>query len=403
MKIKKFTSRSMKEGLLLVKAELGPDAVILNTRKVGGLSPFSGEKIEITAALDENSFARPNTSVLMEKETATYSPRNLKRAAAFQGQARTATAEMDPPTVSDTSSRTTPDDFALLKQDLDRMKNAVYSIAERVRSKNDGSTPEAISVARYLLEQNEVEPVLVDDLIGRLKRTMPESDLSNRTLLRNALLKLIQEDVVLSGHIAKQSGTARRIALVGPTGVGKTTSIAKLASHFRLLKNMNIALIAADNYRMAAIEQIQAFAAIAGLPVEIVFSEEEMRSAVRKFDRYDLVFIDTAGRSQRNSEHMQDLKRVLTAAEPDETHLVVSLTTKSSDMKEIARSYGETGFTHLLYTKLDETLSYGSLYNLAMATKRPLSYLSTGQNVPDDLRVASAREIANLIAGGGEI
>jgi flagellar biosynthesis protein FlhF len=207
--------------------------------------------------------------------------------------------------------------------------------------------------------------------------------------------------VPVTGHIKKGMDRARRIALVGPTGVGKTTTIAKLAAHFRLRENMKVALIAADNYRMAAIEQIQQFAEISNIPLEIVYTDDEMKAAIEKFNKFDMVFIDTAGRSQRNIEHMNDLRRTLLALDPDEVHLTVSVTTKMKDLRVIERKYAEIGYHRLIITKLDETISYGTIYNIVKESGKAVSYVSTGQNIPDDLSLADSRSLANLIAGGG--
>lgn len=407
MKIKKFKSRSMREALLLVKAELGPDAVILGTRKINGLSPFSGEKVEVTAALDEGAYAVPSAAASAPGKGAvsTYSPRRIKAVANGQ-KADSGTAVMEESVASNPAVNAVPPvapetgDFAILRQDLDKMRNVVLDLAGKVSGAAAEQPTDALRAVEYCMRQNEVEPAALEDLMKRLRETMGGEKLDDRAAVRAALHQLIQSDVPVSGHIGSSEGRARRVALVGPTGVGKTTSIAKLASYFKLMKNMKVALIAADNYRIAAIEQIQAFADIAGIPVEIVFNEGEMRAAVEKFRHYDIVFIDTAGRSARNAEHMEDLKRILAAASPEEIHLVASMTTKQADLREIARRYGDAGVTHLIFTKLDETLSYGSLYNLARLAGRPVSYVTTGQNVPDDIRLASGKELANLIAGG---
>ncbi|MFH0918887.1 MAG: flagellar biosynthesis protein FlhF [Fibrobacterota bacterium] len=444
MKIKKFKADTMKEALLLVKAELGPGAVILNTKKVSGslLSAFGREKYEVTAALDEASFARPETTLetaapAAEKAVATYSPRKLKAVAAARRPAEAAPAPASATAVADAAPparrRTRTDaprfdhfaapalpaqpvitpsappanpleedntGFGTLTNDLDKMRNAVYSIAERMQTAApDDGLPKPLRALREMLEQNEVAPAHALALVSALRCDAgPDNDVA----LRKQLFSTVSSQMQVSGPLRKSmNGEARRVALVGPTGVGKTTSIAKLASHFKLKEKWKVALIAADNYRIAAIEQIQAFASIADIPLEIVFTDDEMEAALAKFRNFDIVFIDTAGRSQRNADHMSDLRRTLMAAEPHEVHLVLSMTTKPGDITSILRKYGEVGFHRLLFTKLDETLSYGPIFNTVCEAEKPVSYITTGQNVPDDICLADAHALANLVVGGG--
>lgn len=400
MTIRKFKAASMKEALLLVKEELGPQAVILNTRRTGNVL-FGGERYEITAGVDEGTSERQSVAGLSEslKPAATYSPRRLRK----NGEGRytsadegtTSTAVMDAP-VSETS------DFRSLSEDLGKMRSAVYAIADRAAEKTEPETlPKPFAHLRDTLEQNEVSPAHIAALMSQLVKETPEKEQNDDVAVRRRLFKLVESHLPVTGHIRKGTDRARRIALVGPTGVGKTTSIAKLAAHFRLRENLKVALIAADNYRMAAIEQIQQFAQISGIPLEIVYTDDEMKAALEKFKSFDMVFVDTAGRSQRNIEHMNDLRRTLIALDADEVHLTVSITTKMKDLRVIERKYAEIGYHRLIVTKLDETVSYGTLYNMSKESGKPIAYVSTGQNIPDDLNLADSRSLANLVAGGG--
>jgi flagellar biosynthesis protein FlhF len=417
MKIKKFKADSVKEALLLVKAEMGPNAVILNTKKTGG-TLFGGEKVEITAALDENSYAAPGDGASKENEepvrnVTTYSPRKIRESAGGSPTSVIERVRREAAPASGLSyDHFTPpklenDGFGVLREDLDKMRSAVYSLAEKnvVPAEN---LPAGLKAVRESLEQNEVAPAHIEALLSQMKKDHPADQLKNDLWMRRSLFRRVESAIAVSGPIRKAqpavSGTrAKRIALVGPTGVGKTTTIAKLAAHLKLKENLNVALIAADNYRMAAIEQIQQFAQIAGIPLEVVFTDDEMHQALVKFSGYDVVFIDTAGRSQRNIEHMNDLRRTLNAAEADEVHLTVSVTTKMKDLRLIEKKYAEVGYNRLIFTKLDETISYGTIYNLLKESGKPVSYVSTGQNIPDDLNPANSTALANLIVGGGAL
>lgn len=414
MKIKKFKASSVKEALLLVKADLGPHAVILNTKKLGSRL-FGGEQVEVTAALDENSFARPESAREETRTVSTYSPRKLKESgASISERGSIAVLERDRRESASVASASTGlaydhfapaklenDGFDALRQDLNKMRSAVYSLADKGAEAASESLPVGLLSIRETLEQNEVAPAHVKSILETMHKEHKPEELKNELWMRRSLFRRVESGLCVSGAIKKGEGRARRIALVGPTGVGKTTTIAKLAAHFKLKEKLNVALIAADNYRMAAIEQIQQFAQIADIPLETVFTDEEMHQALVKFSNQDIIFIDTAGRSQRNLEHMNDLRRTLLAAEADEVHLTVSCTTKMKDLRMIERKYSDIGYNRIIFTKLDETLSYGVVYNLIKESGKPASYMSTGQNIPDDISLAVTTTLANLIVGGG--
>ncbi|MBL8029348.1 MAG: flagellar biosynthesis protein FlhF [Fibrobacteres bacterium] len=406
MTIRKFKAATMKDALLLVKDELGPQAVILNTRKTGN-ALFGGERYEVTAGLDESAQKKAAPEYAM-----TYSPKKLKKnsegryidSPVFGSDSATAVMErpMRESTVLPEFNSPAQSEFRSLTAGIDAMRSAVYSIADQAAEKSkESALPPALARISDALEQNEVSPAHVQQLIEQIKKGLPAESANDDVALRRRLFAAVESDMPVSGHIKKGLDRARRIALVGPTGVGKTTTIAKLAAHFRLRENLKVALIAADNYRMAAIEQIQQFAGISNIPLEIVYTDDEMKAALEKFSRFDMVFIDTAGRSQRNIEHMNDLRRTLLALDPDEVHLTVSVTTKMKDLRVIERKYSEIGYHRLIVTKLDETISYGTLYNLVKESGKAISYISTGQSIPDDLSLADSRSLANLIAGGG--
>ena len=178
------------------------------------------------------------------------------------------------------------------------------------------------------------------------------------------------------------------IALVGPTGVGKTTTTAKLAALYSILKRRAVGLVSIDAYRIAAYEQLKTYAEIINLPVQLALSPRGARETVESYSDRELVFVDTVGRSPSHEMHMAELQSYMAAIEPDEVYLTLDATTKYMDLLEVYDKYRNTGVTHLLFTKLDETLSLDSLINVAYRTKQPLSYFTVGQSVPDDIEVA---------------
>jgi flagellar biosynthesis protein FlhF len=197
--------------------------------------------------------------------------------------------------------------------------------------------------------------------------------------------------------VVVQPGTRRLVALVGPTGVGKTTTIAKLAANYRLKEKHNVGLITVDTYRIAAVEQLRTYADIIDLPMQVVSTPREMREAVRRLESLDLILMDTAGRSPRDEIKIQELKSFLTEAAADEVHLVLSSVAGARTLEQTTERFASVGTTALILTKLDEATGLGNLLPLLRTSQLPLSYLTNGQNVPDDIETADTGRLARLV------
>lgn len=191
---------------------------------------------------------------------------------------------------------------------------------------------------------------------------------------------------------------------MGPTGVGKTTTIAKLSSKLILEEKKKIAIFTADTYRIAAVEQIKTYANILSIPVEIIYEPKDLEEFLPKYKEYDYILVDTAGRSHKNKVQIDDLKALFEAFSKYSilTYLVLSATTKYTDLKHITSLYEDMTEYSLIFTKLDETSAIGNILNVKLDTGRPLSYISYGQNVPDDIEVMNPQIIAKQVLGGGE-
>ena len=190
-----------------------------------------------------------------------------------------------------------------------------------------------------------------------------------------------------------------RVMFIGPTGVGKTTTIAKLAAIYSLWERKKVLMLTADTYRIAAVEQLRTYARILGVPFEVVFSPQEIPEALAKHGDPDLVLLDTAGRSQRDARRMEELQALYRVFRPDAVHLVVSANMKYRDILDVVDRMGVVPVSCLLFTKLDETLTYGNILNAVLDFKKPLSFITTGQDVPNDIEVAEPDRIARLVAG----
>ena len=213
----------------------------------------------------------------------------------------------------------------------------------------------------------------------------------------------MEEEIPVTGPIQTEPGQRRLVALVGPTGVGKTTTIAKLAANFRLKEKRKVGLITVDTYRIAAVEQLRTYADIIDLPMAVVSTPREMREAVARMSDLELILLDTAGRSPRDEVKIQELKTLLTEANADEVHLVLSATAGASSLVRTAQQFAAAGTTALLLTKLDEVDGLGNLPPLLRSSRLPISYVTHGQNVPDDIEAAASRRLARAVLVMGNL
>jgi flagellar biosynthesis protein FlhF len=276
-------------------------------------------------------------------------------------------------------------------------------MVEGLYRRNSGSSRPDLPAAFYRLFTElldaEVPEELAREFVERVRSDARSADLSDAALLKNRLSTLIAAEIPVAPPIELLAGRRRIMALVGPTGVGKTTTIAKLAANFRLKQRRRVGLITVDTYRIAAVEQLRTYADIIDLPMEVVSTPREMRAAVERLSHLDLILMDTAGRSPKDEVRIQELSGLLAEAAPDEVHLVLSSTSSASSLTQTAQRFAAVGTTSLVLTKLDEASGLGSLLPLVRASKLPLSYLTHGQNVPDDIEAANAGRLARAVLG----
>lgn len=358
-----------------VRMELGRDAIILHSHKVkrrGLRGLFSRPMIEVTAATDDSPGQRSGG--------ATAEPAGFGAAAAAQ------------PLVQAPEPQVINGDLAALAGQMAEMK-ALLSQAVWSQPGGFGAIPPAGQDLYAQMTTSGLQPELAQKVVSEaLDAAGPDPTAEALTAAaRTALADLIGRGQPVT------AGRRQVIALVGPTGVGKTTTLAKLAARFALGEGRRVALVTADTYRIAAVEQLRTYGDIIGIPVDVIFTAQELRQALARHRECDLVLIDTAGRSHKNAMQMSELRSLLEAAQPDETHLVLSLTTNFTDAVTIMERFGMTNYNRLLLTKLDETSHPGQIVNFAHAAGRPLSYVANGQSVPDDLEAADADKLAGLI------
>lgn len=276
---------------------------------------------------------------------------------------------------------------------------------ERIARYSSGAAelPDALEVLKGRLIDQETDAVLVDEWIGNvLERYRGEGSGWSADRFGEALEEQIGE--FLAGRIGKGIAPDTKIVYIaGPTGVGKTTTIAKLAAEQLFKQGRKVGLITSDTYRISAVEQLRTYASILNMPLEVVQSPGDLQRAMFRLEGCDLVLMDTAGRNYRNEMLVAELQSLLAKELKSETFLVLSLTSKSRDMKKIAEHFGRYPLDKVIFTKLDETGSYGPLFNVLNDFPLKLSYITNGQNVPDDLLMATREQITGMLLGtGGE-
>lgn len=359
MKIKKYIGKTMPEIMQQIRQDLGPEAVILNTKEVkhgGFLGFFKKKSLEVVAALD---------------------PQPLKTT---QNRAPELKIQKEVKDVSEEQS--VLKEIKQLKKLVQTQMNPDLKIS-----------PSYLLLYKYLIEQ-EVEDSVAKQLIKEVDDG--EELLTDQAFLslKNHLLSLLEEKLSINERVDE-----RIIHFVGPTGVGKTTTLAKIAAKYILNENKKIAFITTDTYRIAAIDQLKTYAKILNVPVEVAYSKQDYIEAVEKFANYDYIYVDTAGRNFREEKFLKDLADTVHMHESSRTYLVLTLTSKPRDILEIFNRFHELKVDDIIFTKIDETKQYGSILNIALNHNVKISYLTNGQDVPNDIVQPDANYITDLILG----
>lgn len=377
MEVKTYRATTMHEALALVRRELGPDAAVLHTREVRngrlfGLMP-GRRQIEVTASADVNV------------------PSRLPPRGRMDGPA--------PPAATRPPSQAGPELSEMVQGQLTDLQDMVKQLCGRSQRDRRQDLPEELFRLFTELLDAELSQEDARELVERIRTEAPGVELSDPVLLKARIGRMLEAEVRVTGPISVTPGRRRLVALVGPTGVGKTTTIAKLAANYRLRQKRRVGLITVDTYRIAAVEQLRTYADIIDLPMQVVSTPREIREAVRRMDDLELVLMDTAGRSPKDEVKIQELKAFLTEAAADEVHLVLSCVAGQRALEQTAGRFAAVGTTALVLTKLDEATGLGNVLPVLRSAKLPLSYLTNGQNVPDDIETADGHRLSRLILG----
>ncbi len=363
MKIKKVQATSIQEALAEIRREFGPDAIILHTKQLrNNRVDSSGPQVEVTAGIDQE----PDTSSEVKRE-----------------QPRQAPVHASPTANED------------LHNQMERMQKLIEHLTQELQYPDVQNLPLAYRETYLHLVQQEVESRAAKVLIKDSRDYL--GDHADQEEIIAYLQESIEKRFTQDSTQAFQSQGQKVIVLVGPTGVGKTTTIAKLATQKSVEEGRSVALITADTFRVAAADQLRVFADLLDLPLEVVYTPTEMKKALEKFQDYDYVYIDTTGRSQKDHDNLKSIHQLIKAASPDEIHLLLGASTSKSTLLQITEKFSLFEITDVLITKVDEAETVGNLYSLFEKFQLPISYFTNGQNVPEDIYIGNISAYCHLL------
>lgn len=397
MIIKRYVVNKMSEAMIKIKKELGEEAIIISKRRVrrkGFWKYFQSKAIEVTAAVDRISNPEGDAKNIEDLKRLIGKKREMINESMVAPQIPAAPTtpiapqtpiepqmltELVKPKIEDNLSK----DVQNIKEMMEDLKCDMGSIAASGRKK---------SKIEIELIENDVSENIVGSILKRVKYI--DKDVNERDKVKIAI-----KDMVSISHNTDD----KIIVLVGPTGVGKTTTIAKLAGKYSLIEKKKVGLITIDTYRIGAVEQLRTYADIMNIPIKVVFSINDMETAVKGMQNCDVILVDTTGRSSKNAMQISELRAFIDKLKIGNVNLVISCTTKNNDIKTIVKGYSPLNFDNVIITKLDETSTYGSILNIIETAGKPLNFVTTGQNVPDDIKFVDEDKLARLILGGENI
>lgn len=423
MTIKKYQGKTKEEAIALAKEEMGAQVVIMNVKEVrqkGFLGLFKGNQYEVTAAIEDDVVvSKPFTMEKPPVSSSTHSNfeavadetislsnlsegKALKDAFAAVNQVIQAKEE----TKEEVTEKKTEEKKREMHKET-KKETAVFhplesmQFVEEISSQRENENHAFYRMLYKVLLDNEVDECYINQIMEDVERVSHSTnglDYLISNVYQKMILKLGQPEVI--------SLTKKRpkvVFFIGPTGVGKTTTIAKIASKFKIEQEKKVALLTADTYRIAAAEQLRTYANILDTPLSIVYTPEDIGKEIDKLREYDLILVDTAGFSHKNEAQRQDMDTLLHCLPQEyerQVYLVLSSTTKYKDLIDITDTYKNFCDYSLIFTKLDETGAYGNIFNIKLKTGAAISYLTTGQNVPDDIEVVNTQKLVKQLLGG---
>ncbi len=410
MTINKFQGRTREEAVDKAKKEMGEAVVIMNVKEIKPKGLFRALKsttYEVTAALEEKE-------QIVNPLPALHAPLKMHDSINFAANEKIEIPAPEPVAVHPETSHDLEEKIESLSNLLEKKlkpekeeepkeeeKPEKETAAPKDMKHQQSETFRCIRMIYETLLDNEVNERYVNQILDDVEKNLRGSasmDIILSNVYQKMVLKFGQPQ-----KIELVPGQPKIVFFIGPTGVGKTTTIAKVASKFKVDYGKKVAFLTADTYRIAAAEQLRTYANILDTPLTVIYSPEEMNAAIERVKDYDLILVDTAGFSYKNEEQRKDMKHLIESLDDKyekDVYLVLSATTKYRDLIEIVDKYHEISDYKIIFTKLDETSSYGSLLNIRMYSGADVSYVTTGQNVPDDIEIFQSQKIVKQLLGG---
>lgn len=411
MMIKKFKGKTQEEAIEAAKKEMGDSAIMLSSRLVsntGLLKSFKPKLVEVTMALEEKEVRNPAVAEkAIEAEVVTsITPEKPKPQFSI----------FTPELIAQTEQQMNQEESKVaIEEKLESLQNLLEKqiqltelkeskeelISEEEQEEEPDERMQFFQLIYNTLIDNEVKELYANQIIDEVEKATKDN-----TPIDQILAQIYQRMILKFGKpecIAPADKTPKLLFFVGSTGVGKTTTIAKIASKFSVEEKKKIALVTTDTYRIAAAEQLRTYANILEVPFRIIYTNEDLNTAISEYKEYDYVMVDTAGHSQFNDDLKQDVVSIINSVSENlekEVFLVLSSTTKYNDLVNIAQSYDRDIDYKIIFTKMDETSTVGNLFNLHMETGKSLSYVTCGQNVPDDIENFNPQKTVKLLLGG---
>jgi len=385
VKIRRFIGRDMNEAMIKVKSELGSDAVILNKRKIKqpGIFGFLKKKvIEVVAAIDEDykiDTRYPKKSKIERKLKEEVKPKEI--------------VNKEPVGLTDEKIDKLTELVLNLENKINQMEGKDQIITENTVKKED-------KFDQYikLLVSRDIREELANKIMNKVDQRISIHSNSDLTVL-NAI-KMVIKDILDKPITIKSNYNEQKVFMfVGPTGVGKTTTLAKLAAKLSLRESKKVGLITSDTYRIAAVEQLRTYSDILGIPLSVIYEPVELKDAIDSFDDKDYILIDTAGRNYKDNTLQEELRGMIKHIREPEIFLVLSLVADYKNLINVINSHDFIKNYKIIFTKFDEAVTFGNILNIKMLSSKKLSYITTGQSVPDDIEVLNTDALIDIIVG----
>ena len=377
MKIKKFIAPSMQEAIKLIKKEFGEDAIILNNKSVE--HPEWKNAVEITAAIekkDDLKVEKESFNDLVQKNISQTSTPNSIIGNNLQNQMNN------------------------LQKDIHYVRERLDYLIDQIKFDHLPHLPRKLQELIKVLTTYGVKPNIAIKLVEDIFTSLKGEELLEEDKVHSHLITKIKHQIQITGPIKFNQGASTVVLIMGPTGSGKTTTIAKLAALYKYTYSRKVALISIDSYRIAAMDQLKSFGEIAKIPFLPVYDSNDLTEKINSLKKYELILIDTTGINPRNMKQMVSLKEIIRIAKTDEIHLTLSVTTKYSDLTETLKNFAMIPYHGIILTKMDETSCPGDILNIASDFEKPYSYLTFGQDIPEDISLANRNELTQIILRG---